>query len=163
VRSVSKFCAAATPRARVCALSPDHFELHPRLVVDFHLLGRCGAVHVLLRRNATLPWFILVPESPALELFELPAALRRELDGLTDEVAKFVKREFAADKMNIAAIGNIVPQIHVHVIGRRRDDCCWPQAAWGAPLPEAAYAAATLADLQAQLSAAVGLQIHEAS
>ncbi|MSR12974.1 MAG: HIT domain-containing protein [Gammaproteobacteria bacterium] len=107
------------------------FSLHPRLVSDFHLLGRNGALHVLLQRNAILPWFILVPETAALELFEVPAVLRRELNSVADRLARFVKRHFESDKINVAAIGNIVPQLHLHVIGRRRDDCCWPQAAWG--------------------------------
>ncbi|MBI2802537.1 MAG: HIT family protein [Gammaproteobacteria bacterium] len=107
------------------------FELHPNLSADFHPLGRRGAIHLLLRRNAALPWFILVPETDALELYDVPTPLRRELDQLIDALARFVKARFACDKINIAAIGNIVPQLHVHVIGRRRDDCCWPQAAWG--------------------------------
>jgi diadenosine tetraphosphate (Ap4A) HIT family hydrolase len=107
------------------------FVLHPQLAADFHVLGRSGNLQVLLRRNAVLPWFLLVPECAALELYELTPPLRRELDTQTDRLAPFVKHYFACDKMNIAAIGNIVPQLHLHVIGRRVDDCCWPQAAWG--------------------------------
>ena len=107
------------------------FILHPQLVADFYVLGRSGNLRVLLRRNAMLPWFLLVPECAALELYELTPPLRRELDAQVDRLAPFVKRHFACDKINIAAIGNIVPQLHLHVIGRRMDDCCWPQAAWG--------------------------------
>ncbi len=107
------------------------FELHPRLAADFHQLGRHGALHVLLQRNAILPWFILVPESDVLEIYELPSPLRAELDRFADALARFVKRYFHCDKINVGALGNIVPQLHFHVIGRRRDDCCWPQAAWG--------------------------------
>ncbi len=107
------------------------FLLHPQLEADFYVLGRSGNLQVLLRRNAVLPWFLLVPECTALELYELTPPLRRELDMQTDRLAPFVKRYFACDKINIAAIGNIVPQLHLHVIGRRMDDCCWPHAAWG--------------------------------
>ncbi len=107
------------------------FLLHPQLAADFHVLGRSGNLQVLLRCNAVLPWFLLVPECAALELYEIAPPLRRELAAQADRLAPFVKRYFACDKINVAAIGNIVPQLHLHVIGRRRDDCCWPQAAWG--------------------------------
>lgn len=128
-----------------------NFELHPQLAADFHRLGRAGAIHVLLRRNAMLPWFILVPESSALELYELEPALRQALDALADPLARFVKAYFSCDKINVAAIGNIVPQLHLHVIGRRRDDCCWPQAAWGHVTGAREYSAEDLSTLKASL------------
>jgi len=123
------------------------FSLHSQLVRDFHVLGRSGRLHVLLRRNAVLPWFLLVPETTVLELYELPLMLREELACRSDALAWFVKRRFACDKINIAAIGNIVPQLHLHVIGRRIDDCCWPQAAWGHLVGERAYATDELDNL----------------
>lgn len=130
------------------------FQLHPQLMRDFHVLGRCGAtrsLHLLLRRNAILPWFLLVPESDALELHELEPALREELDRAADCLAVLVKRHFACDKINTAAIGNIVPQLHLHLIGRRRDDCCWPQAPWGHVNVERDYASEELVALQSAL------------
>ncbi|MGD9600669.1 MAG: HIT family protein [Gammaproteobacteria bacterium] len=129
------------------------FTLHPQLVRDFHVLGRSGRLHVLLRRNGVLPWFLLVPESDVLELYELPRRLRDELEARADTLAAFVKRHFACDKINVAAIGNIVPQLHYHVIGRRTDDCCWPQAAWGHAVGERVYAATELAALRTALAA----------
>ena len=134
-------------------LSSMPFALHPRLVADFHRLGRVGSIHVLLRRNAMLPWFILIPESNALELYELTPDLRQALDAVADPLARFVKVYFSCDKMNVAAIGNIVPQLHLHVIGRRRDDCCWPQAAWGHVVGERQYSQEEIATLQANLTA----------
>lgn len=133
------------------------FSLHPRLATDFHVLGRRGPLHVLLQRNATLPWFIVVPETDIPEIFDLPAPLRRELDDFVDTLAPFVKQYFESDKINIAAIGNIVPQLHVHVIGRRRDDCCWPQAAWGHVDETRAYGAEELGTLIRALEIALGM------
>ncbi len=107
------------------------FALHPQLSADCHVLGSLGTSRLLLHRNAAVPWFILVPEVNASELYELPSALRRELDETGDALARFVKRYFNSDKINVAALGNVVPQLHVHVIGRRRDDPCWPKPIWG--------------------------------
>lgn len=115
----------------------DGFTVHPHLLADCHRLGRFALSHVLLHRNAGLPWLILVPEVGAgvTELHELDAAQRRALDEELDAVARFLKQELDAHKINVAAIGNIVPQLHIHVIGRRRDDPCWPGVVWG-NLPE---------------------------
>jgi diadenosine tetraphosphate (Ap4A) HIT family hydrolase len=109
------------------------FHLHPRLLEDCHRLGRFALSHVLLHRNAGLPWFILVPEvdQAVLELHELEAAQRQTLNDELDAVARFVQTGLGAQKLNIAAIGNIVPQLHVHVIGRGPGDPCWPGVVWG--------------------------------
>lgn len=122
------------------------FSLHPTLAADSHVLGRLGAVQVLLHRTAQFPWFMLVPEDHATELHELPPALRAELQTLADRLGRFVLGHWACEKLNIAAIGNVVPQLHLHVIGRRRDDALWPRVVWGnvpeGPLRDAADAAA---------------------
>lgn len=109
------------------------FRLHPRLLDDCHRLGRFTLSHVLLHRNAILPWFILVPEVGAevTELHELGVQERRVLDQEVDVLARFVKPGLGAQKLNIAAIGNIVPQLHVHVVGRSPGDPCWPGVVWG--------------------------------
>jgi diadenosine tetraphosphate (Ap4A) HIT family hydrolase len=109
------------------------FEVHARLLEDCHSLGRLGLSHVLLHRNATLPWFILVPEVGAgvTELHELDPARGRLLAGEVQRVARFVKECLGARKINTAAIGNIVAQLHVHVIGRNPEDPCWPGVVWG--------------------------------
>ncbi|NGP53138.1 HIT family protein [Thioalkalivibrio sp. XN8] len=115
------------------------FELHPRLQADCHSIGRFALSRVLLYRNASLPWLILVPEvhGEATELYELDAADRRMLDAEIDTLARYLKAAHGAKKVNVAAIGNLVPQLHVHVIGRRPDDPCWPGVVWG-NLPPAA-------------------------
>lgn len=107
------------------------FVLHPTLAADTYALGRVGAVQVLMHRSAQFPWFMLVPEDVATELHDLPPALRAELQALADRLGRFVLRHWACDKLNIAAIGNVVPQLHLHVIGRRQDDALWPRVVWG--------------------------------
>lgn len=128
--------------------------LHPQLVADCHVLGHCEGLALLLHRNARLPWFILVPPDDALELYELPMPLRANLDAVADRLARFVKGHFASDKINVAALGNLVPQLHLHVIGRRRDDACWPRPVWGHLNETAAYAPAALTTLVEALRAA---------
>lgn len=87
--------------------------------------------------NSLVPWFILVPETKAVELHDLS---REDHARLTDEirlVSRFVESEFEVEKLNVAAIGNIVRQMHIHVIGRRLDDFAWPGPVWGRPEKEA--------------------------
>ena len=109
------------------------FEIHPQLLEDCHRIGRFSLSHVLLHRNAGLPWLILVPEVPAnvRELFELDAASRQALDEEIDTVARYLKSSLGAQKINVAALGNLVPQLHVHVVGRHPGDPCWPGVVWG--------------------------------
>jgi diadenosine tetraphosphate (Ap4A) HIT family hydrolase len=109
------------------------FELHPQLLADCHQVGRFALSHVLLHRNASLPWLILVPEVGAdvRELYELDASNRRELDAEIDTLARYLKQSLGAQKTNVAAIGNLVPQLHIHVVGRHPGDPCWPGVVWG--------------------------------
>ena len=107
------------------------FSIHPQLVTDCHALGRLGLSHVLLHRNGALPWFILVPETGVTELCDLPSRERSQLMSEADAIARFTRQYFGTSKLNVAAIGNLVPQLHVHVVGRHSDDPCWPQPVWG--------------------------------
>lgn len=108
------------------------FELHPKLRTDTHRLGRSGAIHILLHREATVPWFILVPEADNVsELHDLPPHLAAQLMATSNRIGRFVLGYFRCDKLNIGAIGIVVPQLHWHVIGRRRDDALWPKPVWG--------------------------------
>jgi diadenosine tetraphosphate (Ap4A) HIT family hydrolase len=107
------------------------FEIHPRLLADCHRLGRLGACHLLLHRNASLPWFILVPETTVADLLDLePRAREAALDACA-LVCTYIKAEFRVPKVNFAAIGNLVPQLHLHVVGRTPGDPCWPAPVWG--------------------------------
>ena len=109
------------------------FIVHPRLLADCHQLGCLALCRVLLNRNATVPWFILVPDlgQEIVELHELDETSRQQLATELDLVARFTRARFDVAKLNIAAIGNIVQQLHVHVVGRRPDDPCWPGVVWG--------------------------------
>ena len=113
--------------------------LHQRLAADCHVLGDIDCGMLLLHRNATLPWFILVPDTKLTELHELEPALYQQVMAAVHTLSGFVKKQFEADKINIATIGNQVPQMHIHVIGRRHDDPYWPGVVWGQPETNETY------------------------
>jgi len=133
------------------------FELHPQLLADCHHVGRFALSHVLLHRNASLPWLILVPEVGAdvRELYELDIDSRRELDVEIDTLARYLKHSLGAQKINIAAIGNLVPQLHIHVVGRHPGDPCWPGVVWGMLPPGPAWDPEKIAEISSFIAAAV--------
>ncbi len=106
-------------------------ELDPRLAADTHELVALTSGRVLLHRNATVPWFIVVPDTPARRLHEVPSPLRERISTEVDALAAHVMQAFDSEHVNVASIGNIVEQLHIHVIGRRRDDPLWPGVVWG--------------------------------
>ncbi|MFK7829745.1 MAG: HIT domain-containing protein [Congregibacter sp.] len=112
-------------------MSSESFDLHPVLKADCHRLGRLGSARLLLHRNARLHWFILVPQTPLLDLLDLPAAETAELMREAKAVSSLLKQRFAYPRVNVGALGLLVPQLHLHVIGRREGDGCWPQPVWG--------------------------------
>jgi len=91
--------------------------------------SRC---QILLLDNAHSHWFVLVPKVLELELHELSESTRQEIFSELMRLSRFVKNSLTTDKVNIGAIGNIVSQLHIHVIGRRFDDAVWPAVVWGA-------------------------------
>ena len=107
------------------------FQLHKQLAADCHTLGRNGSTLLLLNRNALYPWFILVPECNETEFYRLDPNQQSELLALINQFSGFIEHHFAVDKLNIAAIGNVVSQLHIHVIGRNRTDPTWPGVVWG--------------------------------
>lgn len=109
---------------------PD-FSLHPQLLADCHPLGRLSATHLLLHRNAAVPWFILVPETDQANLLDLPADARAAVLDDCARVSDHLTSVLGYPKVNVAWIGNLVPQLHIHVIGRRPGDACWPKPVWG--------------------------------
>lgn len=111
------------------------FSLHPQLARDFHAMASHGDCRLLLRRNALIPWYIIVPEAAESELHLLPEAQRARVYRLSERLAAFVKERHGSARVNVAAIGNMVPQLHLHVVGRSPGDPCWPGVVWGA-LPD---------------------------
>jgi len=107
------------------------FVIHPQLLADCHRLGKVRLCHVLLHRNAIVAWFILVPETEVLDLLDLPDDLRHAAMDEAATVARFIKSRLGYEKINFAAIGNVVPQLHLHIVGRSKGDPCWPSPVWG--------------------------------
>lgn len=105
--------------------------LHPQLAADCHELLQLPQCLVLLNRNAIVPWFILVPQSDLNDLLELPVGQREAVLDEAAAVARFVQQHWKLQKINFAQLGNVVPQMHLHVIGRSSGDNCWPKPVWG--------------------------------
>ena len=110
----------------------DPFELDPRLAADTVLVGETPLNQVLLMNDARYPWLILVPRrSDVTEPFELSEADQAQLWQESMRLGEAMKAHFAADKLNIAALGNQVAQLHVHHIARFHTDDAWPGPVWG--------------------------------
>lgn len=115
------------------------FELHPRLLDDTYYVGDFPLCALLLSKDANYPWCILVPRVAGLsEIHQLDAAQRLRLLEESCLLSERLERAFAADKLNVAALGNVVPQLHIHHIVRYRTDAAWPRPVWGA-VPAVAY------------------------
>ncbi|MDT3710798.1 MAG: HIT domain-containing protein [Pseudomonadaceae bacterium] len=113
------------------------FILDSRLEQDTLPIGDFPLCRLLLMNDAQYPWFILVPRREAVsELFQLDAADQQQLWRETTAFAEIVKDSFGADKMNVATLGNVVSQLHMHVIARSRDDAAWPAPVWGKHQPK---------------------------
>ncbi len=110
------------------------FVLDSRLREDCFALGRLEFCQLLLMNNAAIPWFILVPATSVTEVCDLTSSGQALLWEEVNSVANFVRANFQIDKLNIGAIGNVVSQLHVHVVGRREDDYCWPGVVWGSAI-----------------------------
>jgi len=93
-------------------------RIHPQLANDCYLLGRIQTSQLLLHKNALVPWFILLPDSEENELYKLPPQQQQTVYAEINRLARFIEEHFNTDKLNIATIGNIVPQLHIHIIGR---------------------------------------------
>jgi diadenosine tetraphosphate (Ap4A) HIT family hydrolase len=118
------------------------WTLDPQLTRDTVAVGDLPLSRVLLMNDVTFPWLILVPRhAGAVEIFDLEAGQRAQLMAELARVAQELKGLTGCDKVNVGAIGNIVSQLHVHVVARRRDDPAWPRPVWGA-LPARPYEAA---------------------
>lgn len=130
------------------------FQLHLRLEQDCEQLGRFSLCRLLLMRDANYPWCILVPERAGVsEIYQLSREDQLQLTRESAQLAGTMARLFAADKMNIAALGNVVPQLHIHHIARHRNDPAWPAPVWGSAPPRA-YLPDELARTVASLRAA---------
>jgi len=138
-------------------MKPD-FALHPRLRADTFAIGDMALSRALLMNDARFPWIILVPRLPDLrELSDLPEDMRATM---FDEIARASRALVSLDgveKTNVGALGNIVRQLHVHVVGRSSGDPAWPGPVWGfgAALP---YDAERAEERAAALGSALNIE-----
>lgn len=115
------------------------FVLDERLKNDTVEVCDWSLCKVLLMNDANYPWVILVPRKEgAIELFDLNEAEQQQLTQESMRLATIMKSEFVADKMNVANLGNVVSQLHIHHIARYKSDVAWPKPVWGA-LPAKPY------------------------
>jgi len=114
----------------------ESWSLHPQLAQDTVPVGDMPLARMLLMSDANYPWLILVPRLPGLvELIDLEENAQVQLLGEVAAAARALKALTECHKLNIAALGNQVPQLHVHVIARRRTDAAWPKPVWGVKSP----------------------------
>lgn len=108
------------------------FVLDPQLAADTVLLGSFPLCLVLLSRDANYPWCILVPKRRGLrEIYHMSVEDRNQLMKESSHLAEVMADLFVPDKMNVAALGNMVPQLHLHHVARTKDDAAWPKPVWG--------------------------------
>ncbi|NOX09469.1 MAG: HIT family protein [Gammaproteobacteria bacterium] len=111
----------------------NDFQLDERLQQDCIVIGKTASGWLLLMDNALLPWFILVPEVTETEFVDLSPPLRTTLMDEVNAISRMIKGLDGVEKMNIGMIGNVVSQLHIHIIGRHEGDFCWPDVVWGRP------------------------------
>ena len=114
----------------------DTWSLHPRLKEDTIDIGDLPLSRVLVIKDANYPWLFLVPRrAGAVEIIDLDEVEQAQLMTEVSRVARALKDITKCDKLNIAALGNAVPQLHVHIIARRTSDAAWPRPVWGVAAP----------------------------
>jgi len=121
------------------AMNHTTWSLHPQLAQDTVPIGDLPLSRALLANDANYPWLILVPRRPdPVEIIDLDETTQVQLLREIAGAARALKSITECEKLNVAALGNQVPQLHVHVIARRHSDKAWPKPVWGAA-PPAAY------------------------
>lgn len=117
-------------------MSDTNFTLHPQLAADCLDLGDWPLCRLLRMNDSTYPWLILVPRvTGARDMIDLADADQQRLMGEIGEASRILRQVTKAEKLNVAALGNVVPQLHVHVIARFAGDAAWPKPIWGVKPP----------------------------
>ncbi|MCG8394807.1 MAG: HIT family protein [Pseudomonadales bacterium] len=112
-------------------------SLHPRLAADTRVLGETDLCWLRWMNDRRFPWLIVVPKRNGLrEWHHLPVPEQQAVLEQVNTLAARLERVTGADKINIGALGNLVPQLHIHIIARFQDDPCWPGPVWGQGQPE---------------------------
>jgi diadenosine tetraphosphate (Ap4A) HIT family hydrolase len=116
--------------------TPEPWSLHPQLARDTIAIGDLALSRLLVINDANWPWLLLVPRrAGASEIIDLDEVERAQLMTEIARVGRALKEVTGCDKLNVAALGNVVAQLHVHVIARRSGDAGWPKPIWGAAPP----------------------------
>jgi diadenosine tetraphosphate (Ap4A) HIT family hydrolase len=136
------------------------WSLHPQLARDTVTVGDLALCRALLINDANYPWMLLVPRRRGVvEIIDLPASEQAQLMAEIADASRAIQSATGCEKINVAALGNVVPQLHVHVIARIRGDAAWPKPVWGA-VPALVYQEpakqALLAELRQRLPLSVG-------
>ncbi|KZX01741.1 HIT domain-containing protein [Pseudoalteromonas luteoviolacea] len=128
------------------------FELAPELQRDCIELANWPLCKVLLMNDSQYPWFILVPTVAGLrEIIDLDEHQQIQFWQESKQLSELLMSVFTPDKLNVAALGNMVPQLHLHHIARFEHDAAWPKPVWGVN-PAKAYTEAQLAELKKALA-----------
>ena len=117
------------------------FSLDSRLILGSHKIIDLDLSEVRLKDNQHFPWIILIPKTHQLttEIFELDKKTQQKLWQEINQVSQVLKTYFQPDKINIGSLGNIVPQLHVHIIARFKTDLAWPHSLWQENIPSKIY------------------------
>lgn len=114
------------------------FTLHPQLAADCLDIGDWPLCRLLRMNDRSYPWLILVPRvTGARDMIDLTEQDQMRLTREIAQASTVLRQELACDKLNVAALGNVVPQLHVHVIARFTKDPAWPKPVWGVMPPVA--------------------------
>ena len=138
-------------------LTSETFILHPQLAKDTLVLGDWRLCRLLRMNDRTYPWLILVPKRADIrEVIDLSDDDQHQLTREVAEASRALRRLLSPDKLNVAALGNVVPQLHVHVIARFTGDPAWPRPVWGVT-PVAPFTDTEARAERARWQAALGL------
>lgn len=138
-------------------------SIHPQLCEDCLVLGSFPLCRLLLMKDANYPWFILVPDREDIrEIHQLSDEDQIQLIKESSFLSAVIEKEFQADKINIAALGNVVPQLHIHHVVRYKDDMAWPSPVWGKH-PAREYTEELLDTISNKILIAITLEISKKS
>lgn len=127
----------------------NEFKIAPELQDDCHPIKELLFSSLMLLDDARFLWFILVPKRPMLEeIYDMSTDEQQTLFAEVSSLGRILRNEFKADKVNVASFGNVVKQLHVHVIGRYKNDDAWPRPVWCANTEKVPYAPSKVAEIK---------------
>lgn len=132
------------------------FFLHPQLQQDCKIIGKTSLCEVLLFNDNQFPWLVLVPMIPNIsEVYDLLKKDQTQLSNSTNQIGQRMMEIYKGDKLNIATLGNMVPQLHIHIVVRSKNDIAWPKPVWGNFQPSP-YSSTELAAEVSKIKAGLG-------